>query len=148
MQILIHKTSLIRLELSVRSLAVGLGDPVQLIPEDQTDVAAYVSLPSRLPFGLGKPRAIRLGYLDSQASALLMPAFAKATPLRVRIVEIQAAHLRKDGTDRVSISVWGNSEEILKSAPRKRIFSSSRIHDGQSALSRRARAIGPGTQHH
>jgi hypothetical protein len=139
MQVIIHKTGLLRLELSLHSVGMGLGDPVQLILEEQADVAAYVSLPSRLPFGLGKPRVVRLGDLNSQASALLSPALAKATPLRVRIVEIQAAHLNMDGVDQVSISVWGNSAEILKSVPRTRIFSSNRIHDGQSALSRRAR---------
>jgi hypothetical protein len=42
-----------------------------------------------------------------------MSALEKNAPLRVRIVDLEAAHLSADGKDRVSISVWGNSSDIL-----------------------------------
>lgn len=129
MQILIHKTSLVRLEASLRIDGVGLGDPVQLQKEGDADIAAFVMLPSRLPFGLGKSRIVRAGYLGNQAKALLWPAFKKPVSLRVRIVEILAAHLNVDGRNRISISVWGDPADVLPSVTRAGIFSRSRIND-------------------
>jgi len=54
MQVLIHRTSLVQLESNLRISGIGLGDPVQLLQEGDSDIAAFVMLPSRLPFGLGK----------------------------------------------------------------------------------------------
>ena len=113
MQLLIHKTSLHRLQVNLSKMATVLGDAVQLVPESNDDVAVYFIVPSRLPFGLGKSRLVRAGYLGNQAKALLMSALEKNAPLRVRIVDLEAAHLSADGKDRVSISVWSNSSDIL-----------------------------------
>jgi hypothetical protein len=118
MQVLIHKTSLVRLEATLRIDGVGLGDPVQLHKEGDADIAAFVMLPSRLPFGLGKSHIVRAGYLGNQAKALLWPAIEKPAPLRVRIVEILAAHLSADGTNRISISVWGDPADVVPSVQR------------------------------
>ena len=107
----------------------AIGDPVQLQKEGDAEIAAFVMLPSRLPFGLGKSRIVRAGYLGNQAKALLWPAFEKPAPLRVRIVEILAAHLNADGTNRISISVWGDPADVVPSVPRAGIFSRSRIND-------------------
>ena len=113
MQVLIHKTSLHRLQMKLSKMATVLGDAVQLVLESNDNVAVYFIEPSRFPFGFGKSRLVRAGYLDNQAKALLMPALEKDAPLRVRIVDMKAAHLSADGTDSVSISVWGNSADIL-----------------------------------
>jgi hypothetical protein len=129
MQALIHKTSLVRLETNLRISGIGLGDPVQLLQEGDADIAAFVMLPSRMPFGLGKSRIVRAGYLGNQAKSLLWPAFEKDAPLRVRIVEVLAAQLTGDGTNRVSISVWGDPNDITPSVPKTTIFSRSRIND-------------------
>lgn len=129
MQVLIHKTSLVRLETNLRISGIGLGDPVQLLQEGESDIAAFVMLPSRMPFGLGKSRIVRAGYLGNQAKGLLWPAFEKDAPLRVRVVEILAAHLAGDGLNRVSISVWGDPADITPSVPKTTIFSRSRIND-------------------
>ena len=129
MQVLIHKTGLVRLSANRRMARIGLGDPVQLQQEGATDIAAFVMLPSRMPFGLGKSRITRAGYLGNQARALLWPAFEKDAALRVRIVEILAAHLASDGLNRISISVWGDPADIVPSGPITPIFSRSRIHD-------------------
>ena len=115
MQVLIHRTSLVQLESNLRISGIGLGDPVQLLQEGDSDIAAFVMLPSRLPFGLGKSRIVRAGYLGNRAKALLWPAFKKDAPLRVRVVEILAAHLAGDGLNRVSISVWGDPADIMPS---------------------------------
>lgn len=113
MQILIHKTSLVRLEFSLRRLRICLGDSIQLVRDDSDDLAALTKLSTRMPFGLGRARIKRLGYLDAQAKELLLPAIVKGSPLRVRIVEIESEHLRADGADRISISVWGDPTDFL-----------------------------------
>jgi hypothetical protein len=129
MQALIHKTSLVRLEPNLRISGIGLGDPVQLLQEGDANIAAFVMLPSRAPFGLGRSRIVRAGYLGNQAKALLWPAFEKDVQLRVRIVEICAAHLAADGVDRIFISVWGDPADIAPHVLKTAIFSRSRIND-------------------
>lgn len=113
MQVLIHKTNLVRLEPRLRKIGIGLADPVQLLREGDANVAALVTLPSRLPFGFGKPRIVRIGYLGEQAKAILWPALEKAAPLRVRIVGVLASHLKGDGVNQISISVWGDPDDIV-----------------------------------
>jgi hypothetical protein len=129
MQVLIHKTSLVRLEPDLRISSIGLGDPVQLLREGDADVSAFVKLPSRIPFGLGKCSIVRAGYLGNQAKSWLWPALEKDAPLRVRIVEMLAAHLTGDGLNRVSISVWGDPADITPRFQRTTIFSRSRMND-------------------
>jgi len=129
MQVLIHKTSLHRLEVKLRKVGIVLGDAVQLVREGNDDVAAYFIVPSRLPFGFGKSRLVRAGYLDDQAKASLVPALEKNAPLRVRIVALEAAHLSADGVDSVSISVWGSPTDIVRPVYRTAIYSKSRIND-------------------
>lgn len=113
MQVLIHKTNLVRLDSNLRISGIRLGDPVQLLAEGNADIAAFVTLPSRLPFGLGKSSVVRAGYLDDQATSILWPAIGKAAVLRVRIVGLLAAHLNGARINQISISVWGNSDDIL-----------------------------------
>lgn len=112
MQVLIHKTNLVRLEPRLPKVGIGLSDPVVLLREGDANVAALVTLPSRFPFGLGKPRTVRIGYLGEQAKAMLWPALEKAAPLRVRIVGVLTAHLKGDGMNQISISVWGDPADI------------------------------------
>ena len=129
MQALIYMTSLLRLDPNLRMSGVDLGDRVQLVPEGDTEIAVYVMLASRLPFGLGKPRSTLAGYLCNQAKTLIMPAIEKDAPLRVCIVDIKAVYLHPDGVNIISISVWGDPADIIPKA-RVQIFSRSRINDG------------------
>jgi hypothetical protein len=123
MQVLIYKTSLLRLEVNLCRDAIYLGDPLQLVQEGSDDVAAFVNLPSRLPFGIGKARKVRAGYLENHAKKLIVPALAKGGQLRVRIVEIQARHLNSEGIDMISILVWGDPADIIPTVPLGRIVS-------------------------
>lgn len=123
MQILTYKTSLLRLEVNLCRDAIYLGDPLQLVQEGNDDVAAFVKLPSRLPFGIGKARKVRAGYLENHAKKLIVPVLAKGGQLRVRIVEIQARHLNSEGIDMISISVWGDPADIIPTVPLGRIVS-------------------------
>ena len=137
MQVLIHKTCLTKIEPDLRRSTISLGDSVRLIQEDPDEVAAFVLVPSRLPFGIGKDKNVRVGYLGNKAKALIMPAIHKDSPLRVRIVEIQAGHLNADGMDRVSISVWGDPADIMVPALPTKIFSPTRIHDDPPTVKNR-----------
>jgi hypothetical protein len=118
MQILIHKANVVRLQVPVRDLRLGLGEPVVLVRDNASDVAVMAMLPSRLPFGLGRLRKVKLGYLGDHTKTLLMPALDLGVQLRVRIVELDAAHLRTDGCDRIAISVWGDHAGVMQRGSR------------------------------
>jgi|AntAceMinimDraft_12_1070368.scaffolds.fasta_scaffold18914_3 hypothetical protein len=137
MQVLIHKTYLARIEPDLRRSAISLGDSVQLVQEEHDEVAAFILVPSRLPFGMGKDKNVLVGYLGNKAKTLIMPAIHKGSQLRVRIVEIQLGHLNADGMDRVSISVWGDPADIMLPAVPAKIFSQTRIHDGPPKVKNR-----------
>jgi hypothetical protein len=113
MQILIHKANLVRLQVPVRSLRIGLGEAVVFVQDSVSEVAVMAMLPSRLSFGLGRLRKVKLGYLGDHTKAILMPSLELDTQLRVRIVELDAAHLRTDGCDRIAISVWGDPAGMI-----------------------------------
>jgi len=112
MQPLIHQASLYGLQTPIRGSGIVLGQTVELIQHPEDKLAVFVTLPSRWPFGLGKSRRQHLGYLHPEATGILLPAIARATPLRMRIVEIEPAHARIDGVDRVCISVWGDPAHL------------------------------------
>lgn len=114
MQILIHKTRLTRLLIDLRNLQISMGDPIQLIKDEENNLAALAKLPPRLPFGIGRSRTIRLGYLGPHATSILWPAVEKDAHLRVRIVEIEKAHLSMKQTDQISISVWGDPVDLMR----------------------------------
>lgn len=127
---LIHKVALTRLDLDPHSAGVSPGDHVFLVCEADERVAAYVTLPSRLPFGWGKRRTKRLGLLDPQSSRMLMPALERHANLRVRVVEIEFPHLNRNRLNTVYISVWGNPSDLIpRKHPMARIFSKSRINE-------------------
>jgi hypothetical protein len=130
MQILIHKANLVRLQVPIRGLGIGLGEAVGLIYNNVSEVAVMAMLPSRLPFGLGRLRKVKLGYLGDHTKALLMPALELGTQLRVRIVELDAAHLRTDGCDRIAISVWGDPAGMMSRGSRRSDFSARPIQTG------------------
>jgi hypothetical protein len=130
MQILIHKANVVRLQLPVRGLRLGLGEAVVLVHDNASEVAVMAMLPSRLPFGLGRLRKVKLGYLGEHTKALLMPALELGAQLRVRIVELDAAHLRTDGCDRIAISVWGDPAGIMPRGSRWSDFSARPMHTG------------------
>jgi len=60
MQPLIHKAS-VNLTANKLPLGVSLNDAVILCLNDDGKITAILTLPSRLPFGIGKPRKIALG---------------------------------------------------------------------------------------
>ena len=109
--------------------SVTPGDAVGLRLEEDGAVTALLALPSRLPFGLGRPREFAAGKLGQKASQLLKPALETHAHLRVRVVEIEPAHLSHNGRSRLYISVWGDPKLVAPERPRHSIFSSSRIHD-------------------
>jgi hypothetical protein len=116
MQPLIHQASLYGLTVPIAGSGIVPGQDVTLESTAERNVEVYVDLPSRWPFGLGRPRRICLGYLHPMATELLLPALDIGASLRVRIVEVEPAHARADGVDSVCISVWGDPEDLEPSA--------------------------------
>ena len=101
-----------------------------LIYNNVSEVAVMAMLPSRLPFGLGRLRKVKLGYLGDHTKALLMPALEMGAQLRVRIVELDSGHLRSDGCDRIAISVWGDPAGVMPRGSRWSDFSARPIQTG------------------
>lgn len=112
MQALIHQASLHGLQIPIRGSSMVPGHSVELALDPDYIVAAFVTLPSRLPFGFGQPRRKHLGYLEPEVAKKIAPAIEKQVVLRVRIVEIEPAHARADGIDQISISVWGAADAL------------------------------------
>lgn len=132
MRPLIHKAS-VRLSAPELAKNVSLGDPLTLRCEDGEKITVIWEAPSRLPFGIGKERSCRLGSLGDRATAILKNAVVRKARLRVRIVEIEPAHVRTSGHTRLFISVWGDPKDMTAFQPKKQIFSRSRIHDGPTS---------------
>jgi len=128
MQPLIHKAS-VHLTANNLPSSISPGDVVHLRLQDNGAITAILVLPSRLPFGLGRSRELVAGTLGQRASDLLKPALETAAHLRVRVVEMEPAHLSRNGQSRLYISVWGDPMVLLSEQPRHPIFSRSRIHD-------------------
>ena len=112
MQALIHQTSLHALQFPLAGSGVVLGQTVHLKCDKDHQVAAFVTLPTRWPFGLGKARFRQLGLLPLKAAEMIKPALERQASLRVRIVEMEPAHARIDGVDQVSLSVWGQPTDL------------------------------------
>ncbi len=119
MQALIHQARLHGLRIPIRGSSMAPGHPVELALDPDYIVAAFVTLPSRLPFGLGRATRKHLGYLDPQVAEKIAPAIEKQAVLRVRIVEIEPAHARTDVDDRISISVWGEPDALPVPRPER-----------------------------
>ena len=129
MQPLIHKAS-VNLTTDKLPKAASPGDAVSLCGQKDGKIIATYMVPSRWPFGLGGPVELVLGYLGHQATEILRPALERDAHLRVRIVEIEPAHLSPSGNASLFISVWGDPAILLSARTKREIFTRSRINDG------------------
>lgn len=111
MEPLIHKAPVY---LVSKTLPASLcpGDPVKLQMNQDGTIAVILWLPSRLPFGLGKPREFLAGQLGPRATALIAPAVAGMANLRVRVVEVEPAQLSRNGQTSLFISVFGKPSDL------------------------------------
>jgi hypothetical protein len=128
MQPIIHKAA-IALDLNPVSIGVSPGDRALLSMNSDTTVSVFVERPSRLPFGLGKPRVVLLGKLGVRATDILLPALERKADFRVRIIEVEPAHLSRTGRASVYVSVWGNPADVAQPKSRPSIFKRSKIND-------------------
>jgi hypothetical protein len=111
MQTLIYKTELF-VERAPAWLAPN--SPVELRPQADGTVVAFARRPSRwIPFW-GEARPVRIGMLAEDAAMLLRPVFETGIVLRVRIVELNPAHLTSDQLARISVSVWGPGSKTVR----------------------------------
>ena len=128
MQPIIHKAA-IALDLNPVSSGISPGDRAWLSLNPDATVSVLVERPSRLPFGLGKPKLFIAGKLGTRATYLLRPALESRADLRVRIIEVEPAHLSRSGHAAVFISVWGNVADVAQSKPASFMFTRSKIND-------------------
>lgn len=128
MQPIIHKAAIV-LELNPVSAGISPGDRATLSVNADSSVSVFIERPSRLPFGFGKPRILPAGKLGVLASEILLPALERKAELRVRIVEVEPAHVSPSGRAAVFISVWGNVADLDRQRLSSKIFSSSKIND-------------------
>lgn len=128
MQPIIHKAA-IALDLNPVSVGISPGDRALLSLNSDTTISVFVERPSRLPFGLGKPRVVLVGTLGARATDILSPALERKADFRVRIIEVEPAHLSRTGRASVYVSVWGNPTNIVRPKEAHAIFTRSRIND-------------------
>lgn len=128
LQVLYAKECLVDLAVSVKKLRVGLGDAATLLREGEESVAVVIQQPSRWPFGFGKPKRMKLGYVSDKTSQRLLFALDRGAPLKARIVTLEKGHLRHDGVDKIAISIWGEPETLEGPRSKVSIFSPSRIN--------------------
>jgi hypothetical protein len=128
MQPIIHKAA-IALDLNPVSVGISPGDRAVLSLNSDTTISVFVERPSRLPFGLGKPRVVLLGMLGARATDILLPALNRKADFRVRIIEVEPAHISRTGRASVYVSVWGDPADIVGPTASRAIFTRSRIND-------------------
>ncbi len=128
MQPIIHKAA-IALDLNPTSVGISPGDRALLSLNSDTTISVFVERPSRLPFGLGKPRVVLVGTLGARATDILSPALERKADFRVRIIEVEPAHISRTGRASMYVSVWGNPADIVRPKEARAIFTRSRIND-------------------
>lgn len=111
MRPIIRKAAII-LDKNPLYLRISSGDPAFLSLNPDITISAWVERPSRLPFGLGRPKIVSIGKLESQATHILHYYLEHKAKLRVRIIEIEPAHISSTGNTTIYVSVWGNSDKI------------------------------------
>jgi len=86
---------------------VAAGDPAVLVPRDDGSVSVRVTLHSRFPFGIGGDQEREIGSLDPSVVRIMRPALDGPARLRVRIVEVEPAHVNRNGRRTIYLSIWG-----------------------------------------
>lgn len=132
MQPLFHKAS-VHLTIDTLPKTASPGEAVTIYLQENGKIVVTYMVSSRLPFGLGGPIEVVLGYLGHQATAMLRPALERNAHLRVRIVEIQPAHLSSSGNASLFISVWGDPSFLLSAQSKFQIFNQSLINNGPAS---------------
>ena len=128
MKPIIHKAA-IALAINPVSVGISPGDRALLALNLDETVTLFVERPSRLPFGLGNPRLVSVGVLGARATAIIRPALERKADLRVRIIEVEPAHLTRSGHAALFVSVWGNPVDIIQPSSTPEIFTRSKIND-------------------
>lgn len=128
MQVLIYKAALTDLKTNPATAGISPGDVVGLDLGEDGKIAATALL-TRGKWLFQRTRSLPLGMLEPQAAALISPALQRRAHLRVRIVEVEPAHLTRGRVPKVFVSVWGDPEDLEPPKTKAPIFSRSRIND-------------------
>ncbi|NBR91104.1 MAG: hypothetical protein EBS68_14575 [Rhodobacteraceae bacterium] len=128
MQVLIYKAALTDLKTNPTTAGISPGDVIGLELGEDGQISARALL-TQGKWIFQRTRSLPIGTLEPQATALLSPALERNAHLRVRIVEIEPAHLARGKVAKVFISVWGDPEDLEPPKTKTTIFSRSRIND-------------------
>jgi hypothetical protein len=116
MEQLIAKTVLLDCGLSDSDALVIMGKSASFELYEDGYVGVCTQTASRIPFGLGRPRTIWLGYLAPEFAEILYPAIRSDAQLRVRIVEVSPSYISETGQTEVYVSVWGFPDDFGRSS--------------------------------
>lgn len=115
MEQLIAKTALLDCRLSDGAALLLMGKSASLECYEDGFVGVCTQAASRVPFGLGRPKTIWLGYLAPELAEILYPAIRSEAQFRVRIVEVSPSYISKTGQTEIYVSIWGFADDLRRS---------------------------------
>jgi len=119
MQVILHKTAVERLEVSLRATGISLGDSLRLEEDESGGICVLFCRRGSWLGLIGRQgRWLRLGSLCEEASSLIAPALRDGIGFRVRVVEISPAHLSATDRDALHLSVWGDRVRLARAQAR------------------------------
>lgn len=106
-QPLIHKVSVMDLQVDVAQAGLCLGDEVEALALEDGSVGVVAEVKARLLGLIPLRRRQLIGHLGPRASALVHPEIVRGDRPRLRIVGINPKFLAVPGGDaELSVSVW------------------------------------------
>lgn len=127
-QALIYKAELTLLSDTVVK-DVTPGGAAHLRMNSDKSISVIFKRPVKFPLSLLKRSIINIGSLPTKAVEIVSPAFEKGVVLRVRVVEVEPAHMRPKRGAAIFVSIWGEPKDIEPQRFRYSIFSQSKIND-------------------
>lgn len=119
MQVILHKTAVEKLEVSLMATGISLGDAMRLEEDESGEICVCFHRRASWLALIGRPaRWLRLGHLCEEAGQLIAPALRDGVELRVRVVEISPAHLSGRDRDALHLSVWGDRTRLARAQAR------------------------------
>lgn len=125
---IIHKAA-VDLEINPSEFGISPGDQAFLLLHAEKTISVFVQRPTRFPFLFRMPRDVLVGTLAGWATEMMLPAIEREAVFRVRIIEIEPAHISRTGRASVYVSVWGNPVDFVRPKRTSLIFTRSKIND-------------------
>jgi|LauGreDrversion4_2_1035121.scaffolds.fasta_scaffold529078_2 hypothetical protein len=115
MEQLIAKTALLDCGLSDSNALLVMGRSASFEWYEDGYVGVCTQTESLMPFGLGRPKTVWLGYLVPEFAEILYPAIRSEVQFRVRIVEVSPSYISESGQTEIYVSIWGFPDALRRS---------------------------------